>query len=77
MVFSILILANFIFKLSAGTIVLIMLSTFFYLLFAVKRFYGQGYFLSFIKSSVISFLFLSFVTPLAALIIGLTAFLFY
>ncbi|MGZ0017123.1 DUF3667 domain-containing protein [Yeosuana sp. AK3] len=77
MVFSLLILGNLIFELSGFLIGLVMFSTFFYLMFAVKNFYKQGYFLSFIKSSVVSFLFLSFVMPLAALIIGLSAFLFY
>jgi RNA polymerase subunit RPABC4/transcription elongation factor Spt4 len=77
MVFSILILANLIFKISGILIGLVMFSTFFYLLLAVKRFYDKGYFSSFIKSGIISFLFLSFVIPLAVLIIGATAFLFY
>lgn len=77
MVFSILILGNLIFQLSSFIMGMVMLSTFFYLMFAVKNFYKQGYFLSFIKSSLVSFLFLSFVIPLAAIIIGLSAFLFY
>ncbi|MCK7590466.1 DUF3667 domain-containing protein [Subsaxibacter sp. CAU 1640] len=58
-------------------IAITMLSTFFYLLIGVKNFYQQGIFLSFIKSSVISFLFLSFVIPSAAVIVGIMAFLFY
>lgn len=77
MVLSILIIANLIFKLSGFWIGLVMFSTFFYLLLAVKRFYDKGYFLSFIKSGLISFLFLNFVIPLAIVIIGVTAFLFY
>lgn len=77
MVFSILILANLLFQLSAGSISLVILSTFLYLLLAVKRFYEQGYGLSFIKSSAISFLFLCFVIPLAIVTMGVTAFMFY
>jgi hypothetical protein len=77
MVFSILILADLIWTMPGFLIGLVMFSTFFYLLFAIKNFYNQGYFLSFIKSGMISFLFLSFVIPLAVLIIGATAFLFY
>ncbi len=77
MVFSILILADLIWSISGLLIGLVIFSTFFYLLIAVKRFYGQGYFLSFIKSGIVSFLFLSFVLPLAVLIIGISAFLFY
>lgn len=77
MVFSLLIIFDLIWELPVFLITLIMLSTFFYLLIAVKCFYKQGYFLSFIKSGIVTFLFLSLVIPLAALIIGLTAFLFY
>lgn len=77
MVFSILILGNFIWKLPVILIVLAILLTFFYLLIAIKHFYKQKYFLSFIKSSVISFLFLCLVIPFAVLIIGLSAFLLY
>jgi hypothetical protein len=77
MVFSILILADLIWTIPAFLIGLVMFSTFFYLLLAIKNFYRQGYFLSFFKTGMISFLFLSFVIPLAVLIIGATAFLFY
>lgn len=77
-VFSILTLTTLLWKDYPGWLVtIIMFSTFFYLFFGVKRFYGQGYFLSFIKSNVITFLFLSMVIPFAALIMGLAAFLFY
>jgi len=64
-------------KFPSWIIAITMLSTFFYLLMGVKNFYQQGIFLSFIKSSVISFLFLSFVIPSAAVIVGIMAFLFY
>lgn len=77
MVFSIIILADLVWELPGFLITLVMFSTFFYLLLAVKYFYNQGYFLSFIKSGIVTFLFLSLVIPLAAFIIGLTAFLFY
>ncbi len=56
---------------------LIMLSTFVYLVIGVKRFYHENYLLSFVKSNVISFLFLSFVVPFAAIIMAFSAFLFY
>lgn len=78
MVFSMLVFATLIWNNFPGwMIAIVMFSTFFYLFFGVKRFYEQGYFLSFIKSSVISFLFLSMVIPFAALIMALMAFLFY
>jgi hypothetical protein len=76
--FSFLVLMDLIWKDFPGwIIVLVMLSTFFYLLIALKRFYRQGWFLSFIKSSAITFAFLSLVVPLAAVIIGAFAFMFY
>ncbi len=58
-------------------IMIVMLSTFFYLFLGVKRFYGQDYLMSFVKSNVISFVFLSIVIPFAAFIVGMMAFLFY
>jgi hypothetical protein len=77
-VFSILVLANLIWKDFPGWITtLVMLSTYFYLFMAIKRFYGQGWFLSFFKSGFVTFTFLTFVIPLAVIIMGLMAFLFY
>jgi hypothetical protein len=77
-VFSILTLVNLIWENFPGWITtLTMFSTFFYLFFAVKRFYGQGWFVSFFKSNVVSFTFLTFVIPLSAILMGLMAFLFY
>lgn len=77
-VFSILTLASLLWKdFPWWIITLVMLSTFFYLLLGVKRFYEQSYFLSFVKSNVIAFMFLSLVLPFTAVIVGLAAFLFY
>ncbi|WP_298902025.1 DUF3667 domain-containing protein [uncultured Psychroserpens sp.] len=56
---------------------LLFLSTFFYLMFAVKRFYGQGWFLSWFKSGVATFMFLLFVAPLAFFVVGIFSFMFY
>ena len=56
---------------------LIALSTFLYLLIAIITFYRQNWFLSFIKSGVVSFLFLLFVLPLSFVILGFISFLFY
>ncbi|WP_299390811.1 DUF3667 domain-containing protein [uncultured Gelidibacter sp.] len=60
-----------------GIVTLMMLSIFIYLIIGVKRFYNQGWFLSFVKTTMITFVFLSFVLPLAIVIMGLMAFLFY
>ncbi|MDP5082474.1 MAG: DUF3667 domain-containing protein [Winogradskyella sp.] len=57
--------------------VLIGFSTFFYLFFAIIKFYGQNWFLSFIKSGLVSFLFLMIVLPFSFAILGFIAFLFY
>jgi hypothetical protein len=77
-VFSILVLCNLIWdEFPDWVTTLVMLSTFFYLFLAVKRFYGQGWFLSFFKSGFVTFTFLTFVIPLAVIIMGLMAFFFY
>lgn len=77
-VFTLLVIANLVWNDFPGWIMtLTMFSIFFYLFFGVKRFYGQGYILSYIKSGAISFLFLSMVLPFALFIMGMMAFLFY
>lgn len=77
-VFSILVLTNLIWKEFPGSITtLIIFSTFFYLYLAVKRFYEQGWFVSFLKTGFVTFTFLIFVLPLALIIMGLMAFFFY
>ncbi|PKQ44090.1 DUF3667 domain-containing protein [Confluentibacter flavum] len=76
-VFSIIIVVNFIVDIPDGIDWLIAISTFFYLCLALSRFYNQGKFKSFIKGFIASFLFLSFVAPATAMILGIFAFLFY
>jgi len=56
---------------------LIVFSTFIYFLIAIINFYGQNWFLSIIKSGVITFLFLLLVIPLSVVILGLISFMFY
>ena len=77
-VFSILTLASLLWDgFPLWIITLVMLSTFFYLFLGVKHYYQQGYLLSFIKSNVITFMFLSIVLPFTVVIMSLVAFLFY
>ncbi|MFP4846853.1 DUF3667 domain-containing protein [Winogradskyella sp. PE311] len=57
--------------------VLIGLSTFLYLFFAIVKFYGQNWFFSFVKTGMTTFLFLMLVLPLSFFILGFIAFLFY
>lgn len=78
MIFSLLVIVNLIWKsFPVWILALVMISTFLYLLLGVRRFYAQGYFISFIKSSVMTFAFLSFVLPSALFIMVTIAFLFY
>lgn len=56
---------------------LIALSTFFYLFFALKRFYQQWWFLTLIKSGIVTFVFILVIIPVTAVLLGVFAFLFY
>lgn len=77
MVLSLLVFVELIWGIPFWIELLVMLSTFFYLFLAVKRFYGEGYFSSFIKSNLAAIAFLLFVAPFAAGIMFMIAFLFY
>jgi hypothetical protein len=76
-VFSIIFGVNLIWDIPDWIDWLVALSTFIYLFIALKRFYGQGWFLSFFKACVSTFTFMIIVIPTAAIIIGLIAFMFY
>lgn len=56
---------------------LVLLSTFFYLVFAVKNYYEQGFFISLIKSSMLTFIYMMMVVPVAVFIMLALGFLFY
>ena len=56
---------------------LIVMSTFFYLVFAMRTFYQQGFIISFIKASISSFIYMMFVVPIAATIMLTLSFFFY
>jgi hypothetical protein len=77
MLFSIIIGINFILDIPNWIDWLIIWSSFFYLYVAIKRFYQQGWFVSFVKCSIVSFTFLMMVLPFAAVIVGLVTFMFY
>ncbi len=76
-VFSIILGVNYIWDVPDWVDWLLVLSTFFYLFVAVKHFYRQGWILSFIKSSMVTFLYLVFVAPLAGFILLGIAFMLY
>ncbi|WP_353777662.1 DUF3667 domain-containing protein [Winogradskyella sp. 3972H.M.0a.05] len=75
--FMLLYLINMIVNIPNWIDFLIVLSTFFYLWIAVKRFYRSGWILSFIKSGIATFIFLIMVAPMAAGIVLLFSFMFY
>lgn len=75
-VFSILFAVNrFVFDIPDWIDWLVALSTYMYFFLALKRFYGQHWFLSWIKSGVVSFIFLLFVIPTAGLLMLAFSFL--
>ncbi len=76
-VFSIILLVNYLWDVPDWIDWLLVMSTFFYLFLAIKRFYKQGWFLSFFKTGLATFVYLMFVTPIAIIIISLVGFLFY
>ena len=76
--FIILLLSSFIWPNFPGSIQwLVILSTFIYLCIAVKKFYDHGWLLSFIKSSLATFIYFTIVIPIAVLLLLTFAFLFY
>jgi len=56
---------------------LVLISTFFYLVFAVRNYYEQGFFISLIKSSMLTFMYMIFVVPMAIMIMLGLSFLLY
>ncbi|WAC02568.1 DUF3667 domain-containing protein [Lacinutrix neustonica] len=76
-VFTIILTLNFIMEIPNWVVLVITLSTFSYLLIAIKHFYRQGLFLSFIKSGLTAFLFLALVIPITVIFLGLFSFMFY
>lgn len=76
-VFSLILVANYIWDVPDWVDVLLVFSTFFYLLIAIKRFYEHGWFLSFFKASLATFVYFIFVIPIAITIVGLISFMFY
>jgi hypothetical protein len=76
-VFSILILANFIYPVPDWLDWTLILMTGVYLLLAIKHFYGQGYFVSVVKTGVLTFMYLMFVLPMALVVLAIISFMVY
>lgn len=76
-VFNTLLITDFIVDVPGWIDFLVLLSTFIYLFFAIKYFYKQGWFLSLLKSGIITFIFLAMVLPFAFVALGIISFMFY
>ncbi|MBP1840836.1 DUF3667 domain-containing protein [Formosa algae] len=75
--FSIFTVIHFLFDLPSFTNQLILVLSFMYLYFAIRKFYKSRKRTSFIKAVIISVVFISLVIPVAFAIIGTAAFLYY
>ncbi|NER13825.1 DUF3667 domain-containing protein [Leptobacterium flavescens] len=76
-VLSLILLVNFVVDIPDWIDWLVALSTIFYLLISLKRFYGQGYFITIIKLWILSFTYLMFVLPFSFGVMVLATFLLY
>lgn len=77
MVMGIVMLLNFFWKILDWVNGIVAALTYIYLLIAVKQFYKQGYFISFIKTGMVTFIYLIFVLPIALAVMLAASFLFY
>ena len=75
--FCILILANMIVDVPVGLEVLIFLSFVIYLMLALRNFYKSSWLGAFFKANIISFLYMLFIVPVAAIGIVLVSFMLY
>jgi len=55
----------------------LVLSTFFYLIISLKRFYEQGYVKTFFKTCILSFVYLIFVVPVTFVLLWIISFVLY
>ena len=74
---GIILLANLLWEVPSWINLTIGLSTYLYLLIAVKHFYRQGYILSFFKTGTVTFIYLLFVVPIALGVMVASSFLLY
>ncbi|QHI35600.1 hypothetical protein IMCC3317_09460 [Kordia antarctica] len=74
---SIIIIANYIVDIPNWIDALLILSTFFYLVISLKRFYEQGYIKTFFKTCILSFVYLIFVIPVTFVILWIVSFFLY
>lgn len=76
-VLSLILVVNLFWKVPQWIDWTVIMSTYFYLLIAVKKFYGQSFFISFIKTGTVTFIYLLLVLPIALSIMVAASFLYY
>jgi len=76
-IWGIILLANLLWEVQGWINLITGLSTYLYLILAVKHFYRQGYILSFFKTGMVTFIYLLFVLPIALGVMVAASFLFY
>ncbi len=76
-VFTVLILANFIFDIPGWIETLVILSTFIYLVLSLRNFYREHMLLALFKGGVISFSYLMIVLPISLFFMAMISFLVY
>jgi hypothetical protein len=74
---SIILVSNYIVDIPDWIDFLLMAFTFFYLVISLKRFYEQGYIKTFIKTCILSFVYLIFVVPLTFVMLWIVSFVLY
>lgn len=74
---SIILIANYITDIPDALDFLLVVSTFFYLLISLKRFYEQGYIKTFIKTCMLTFVYLIFVVPVTFVMLWVVSFFLY
>ena len=74
---SIILVTNYIVDIPDWIDTLLILSTFFYLIIGLKRFYEQGYVKTFFKTCILSFVYLIFVVPVTFIMLWIVSFVLY
>ncbi len=77
LVLSFIMLTNLFWKIPDWIDWLVALSTYLYLLFGIKNFYGQSFVISFFKTGFVTFIYIMMVIPIATIIMAIASFLIY
>lgn len=74
---SIILITNYIVDIPDWIDFLLIVSTFFYLIISLKRFYEQGYIKTFFKTCILTFIYLIFVAPVTFVMLWIISFFLY